>query len=247
MLHKGFEVMLHVSHSWTGWTMELTAFLESDPWSTLLLQTQLILKTRLFCMKLWTCWLQRRIGVLKETVLLFQLFTKSSWAHLILFRVATQIFMWYCRTFPELFWEICLLVNSTSLIKVMKICMNAAIKTLPLPKIKRNKIVSLLSTQQKYLSILNEQLKKRFRVSSWRHALDLLMLFVHFTKMFSKNDVSFFWQTVTLKNLAFVNKIRLFSFSAAILYSSMSVSWLLIAASKALFFSFTSAISSLSK
>ena len=39
--------------------------------------------------------------------------------------------------------------------------MNAAIKTLPLPKIKRNKIVPLLSTQHKYLSILNEQLKKK--------------------------------------------------------------------------------------
>ena len=49
----------------------------------------------------------------------------------------------------------------------------------------------------------------------------------------------FFWWTVTLTELAFVNKVRLFSFSAAILYSSMSVPKLLIAASRTLFFYFS--------
>ena len=35
--------------------------------------------------KLWACWLQRRTGVLKETVFFFQPSTKSSWVYLISF------------------------------------------------------------------------------------------------------------------------------------------------------------------
>ena len=65
----------------------------------------------------------------------------------------------------------------------------------------------------------------------------------NFTEVFSKDDVSFFWWTVTLKELAFVIKVRLFSFLAGIMHSSMSVSRPLIAASRALFFSFASVIS----
>ena len=51
------------------------------------------------------------------------------------------------------------------------------------------------------------------------------------------------FEKLTLKEFAFVNNVRLFSFSEAILYSLMSVSRLLKDASSDLFLSFTLTIS----
>ena len=62
----------------------------------MLFQTQLILRTRFFSMKLWTCRLQGKTPVLKGNVLLFRASAKGSWAHLISFlkaRMHCEIFL----------------------------------------------------------------------------------------------------------------------------------------------------------
>ena len=91
---------------------------------------------------------------------------------------------------------------------------------------------------------LSEESRDNKKIQSFimKTYLRFVCAFRSISPKFFLETMFFFWWTVTLTELAFVNKVRLFSFSAAILYSSMSVSKLLIAASRTLFF-FISAIS----
>ena len=87
---------------------------------------------------------------------------------------------------------------------------------------------------------LSEESRDNKKIQSFimKTYLRFVCAFRSISPKFFLETMFFFWWTVTLTELAFVNKVRLFSFSAAILYSSMSVPKLLIAASRTLFFLF---------